>query len=257
MGQRETDRPEEKTLTYKPATWSLVLAIVSSLIIICLFVALAIAATPPTWFGFSVLCSLILFCIIYPLSLLFGIPSIFKIRKSKGQLRGMGLAIGGIVINAATATTIIGVALLIVRPAVHQTICAMNISGIAAALRVYTADHSGRYPPPDKWCDLLVQLDYITELSLRCPADKKERGSYAINPNAGPNSPPDLVLLFETRGGWNRFGGPELLMPEKHRVKGCYICFNDGQRDFVKPEELGKLKWKVEDANSVREGFSK
>jgi len=81
--------------------------------------------------------------------------------------------------------------------------------------------------------------------------DKKERGiiergricHYAINPNVSPYSHSRLVLLFETEGGWNQFGGPEILTFENHKGKGCNILFNDGHVDFVKPKQLGELKW--------------
>lgn len=99
--------------------------------------------------------------------------------------------------------------------------------------------------------------------------------------------PPDVVLLFETNFGkdpsgrqellghrdwyeffsleyqrwgkkhdasdkvyklrWNQFGGPEILTFENHRGKGCNILFNDYHVEFVTPERLGELKWKVEE----------
>jgi len=45
---------------------------------------------------------------------------------------------------------------------------------------------------------------------------------------------------------WNQVGGPEILTTENHGGKGCHISFNDGHVEFVKTEELGQLKWKVE-----------
>jgi len=56
-----------------------------------------------------------------------------------------------------------------------------------------------------------------------------------------------MVLLFETKGGWNQFGGPEILTTENHKGKGCNILFNDGSVEFVKPERLGELKWEAEE----------
>jgi hypothetical protein len=68
------------------------------------------------------------------------------------------------------------------------------------------------------------------------------------------------VLVFETECGkercWNRFGGAEILSFENHHmptilprkdgfyVRGCNVLFNDGTVRFIKPEEVGKLKWK-------------
>ena len=64
-----------------------------------------------------------------------------------------------------------------------------------------------------------------------------------MNPNCHPNSPPDMVLLFETKGGWNQFGGPELLTTENHKGEGCYVLFNDVHVEFIKKEAINELKW--------------
>ena len=76
-----------------------------------------------------------------------------------------------------------------------------------------------------------------------CPLGGKGRCHYAMNPKCWPNSPPDTVLLFETKGGWNQFGGVESLAFENHKGKGCNILFNNGNIVFIKPEEVGNLKW--------------
>jgi hypothetical protein len=121
---------------------------------------------------------------------------------------------------------------------------------------MYMDDNDGRYPTAEKWCDLLK--DYYIEDRLVCPAKggTGERCSYALNPNCEPNSPSDVVLLFETQGGWNQHGGPELLNTENHpdykdwfwgyRVPGCNVMFNDGQVEFVPKDQFTQLKWKAE-----------
>ena len=52
-----------------------------------------------------------------------------------------------------------------------------------------------------------------------------------------------MVLLFETNGGWNQYGGPELLTTENHKGKGCNVLLNFGNVEFVKPTEFEKLNW--------------
>ncbi len=47
---------------------------------------------------------------------------------------------------------------------------------------------------------------------------------------------------------WNQFGGPEILTTENHKGKGCNILFNNGRVEFVKPEQLGELRWEVEES---------
>jgi hypothetical protein len=52
-----------------------------------------------------------------------------------------------------------------------------------------------------------------------------------------------VVLLFETNAGWNQFGGPEILVTERHEPKGCNVLLNDGQIRFVTEDQLSTLKW--------------
>jgi hypothetical protein len=69
---------------------------------------------------------------------------------------------------------------------------------------------------------------------------------FAFNPNAEPNSPGDVVLLFSTKGGWNQFGGPEIFSSDNYKEIGCvggYVLFNNGDVRFVKPSEVSKLNW--------------
>jgi hypothetical protein len=68
---------------------------------------------------------------------------------------------------------------------------------------------------------------------------------YAMNWNWEPNSPPDTVLLFETKPGWNQHGGPELFTLDNHDPKGGCVLLNDGTVRFIRTkEELAQLRWK-------------
>jgi len=98
----------------------------------------------------------------------------------------------------------------------------------------------------NNWCDLLIEYADVPEKAFVCRSAGEARCHYAINPNIKPNSPNDVVLLFETKGGWNLFGGPEILSTENHLGEGCWILFNDGHAKFVKTEQLAELKWDVE-----------
>ena len=125
-----------------------------------------------------------------------------------------------------------------------RLVCANNLRALGRALRIYANDHDDESPTASRWCDLLVQGDYVTEELFVCPSAEPGRSHYAINPNSmGSISPPDMVLLFETGAGWNQFGGPELLAPENHQGKGCHILFHDGHVEFVQNEHLDELRW--------------
>jgi hypothetical protein len=80
--------------------------------------------------------------------------------------------------------------------------------------------------------------------TFRCKADKVGPCSYAMNPDCEPNSPDDVVLLFESKPGWNRFGGAELLNFDNHDGKGCNVLFNDQHVEFIHVEDVNKLRWK-------------
>jgi len=68
---------------------------------------------------------------------------------------------------------------------------------------------------------------------------------FVVNPNCKPKSPPDTVLLFESKVGWNQHGGPELFTFDNHNPKGGCVLFNDGSVRFIRTkEELKKLRWK-------------
>ncbi len=186
----------------------------------------------------------------WPIGLILGIVSLVVIKKSGGLLKGRGFAIVGIVLSSffIYAFTLFVAVLVLVAPKTPKSfICGTNLRGLGLAILIYANDNDDKYPTPDKWCDLLVECTDVPEKGFKCPGNKKERCSYAMNPNCGPNSPNDVVLLFETKGGWNQFGGPEILTIENHKGKGCNVLFNNGRVEFVTPERLGELKWEVEE----------
>ncbi|MHC4721219.1 MAG: hypothetical protein ACYS6I_00775 [Planctomycetota bacterium] len=128
--------------------------------------------------------------------------------------------------------------------------CGLNVGeGFDKWMLIY-AQEFATYPTPNRWCDLLLENTDISAKTFVCRGalleGDKGRCHYAVNPNCEPNSPPDMVLLFETKGGWNQYGGPELLTFDNHGGKGCYVLFNDGHVEFIEPKDVGKLKWKVE-----------
>ncbi len=142
--------------------------------------------------------------------------------------------------------------------------CARNLQDLWCRLSSKTMPHefsacvaSGEgaiaYPPPDEWCDTAV-LPYQTwdrtgtgasVRPLRCPAADEGKCHYAMNPICEPNSPGDMVLLFETKAGWNQHGGAELFTFDNHNPKGGCVLLNDGSVRFIRTEqELHALRWR-------------
>jgi prepilin-type processing-associated H-X9-DG protein len=128
----------------------------------------------------------------------------------------------------------------------YNMTCGSNLCGLGKALTLYAEEH-GVYPKPDKWCDALLQGKYADEKMFKCPGNKKARCSYSINPNCEPNSEPNIVLVFESKGGWNSFGGPELFTTKYHKNEGCNILYNDGHVKFESTDPNGhfnlELNW--------------
>lgn len=131
--------------------------------------------------------------------------------------------------------------------------CRAHLKGLGSCLALYAYDYSDVCPPAERWCDAIVDafgsFDSGVENLLRCPRTKIGPCNYAMNPNARPRQASDVVLLFESKPGWNQSGGPELLTTENHQGKGCSVFFTDLHVEFVKTEDLGHLKWTYDDAN--------
>jgi len=135
-----------------------------------------------------------------------------------------------------------------VHPHARRVACVMNLRTLGVALSLYAEEHGGVYPPADKWCDLLT-ANYAQERSFRCPSGGKGRCHYAMNPHVTSQSDPNVVLLFESAGGWNQSGGPELLTTEHHEGKYCNVLFVDDHVEHVKTEGIPRLRWEGEKEN--------
>ena len=62
-----------------------------------------------------------------------------------------------------------------------------------------------------------------------------------------------MVLLFETKAGWNQHGGPELFTFDNHDPHGGLVVLNDGTVKFIRTEEeLKQLRWNVRDISLLR-----
>jgi hypothetical protein len=143
--------------------------------------------------------------------------------------------------------------------------CAANLKNLWYRFRFYNQGEALRrndssirsqplYPTPNVWCDDILRpypaLNSFAAVRrnaelLVCPSAGEGKNHYAMNPNCKTNSPPDVVLLFETKAGWNQNGGPELFTFDNHDPKGGCVLLNDGTVKFIRTkEELQQLRWK-------------
>ncbi len=128
--------------------------------------------------------------------------------------------------------------------------CGSNMGTLYTSGPLYQRKVS-TYPEPAEWCDAVMKgrKHYLSEERMtghfKCPVAGEGQCHYAMNPNCKPDSPPDTVLLFETKSGWNQHGGPELFSFDNHDPKGGCVLLNDGTVKFIRTkEELQELRWK-------------
>ena len=220
--------------------------------------------------------------ILATIAIVSSVVGLVNIKLKKGAVKGTGKAVAGLICSLSFIAifVILPYAITYPRFLACKITCGQQLERLGKAMAIYSETNNGKYPAASKWCDLLIEQTDVRGFLFVCKGAREERyhhtinqedepnspwhqifsyrdpngqryyvkrGYYAFNPNTEPNSPDDVVLLFETKGGWNQFGGPELLTTEHHRGKGSNVLFNDGDAEFVKSRDLEKLKWKAEE----------
>lgn len=209
-----------------------------------------------------------------------GLKGLFRIGVRQGQAFMRTLSV---MLSVPLVLALAVPALWAQRGALQKEICAVNIQLLGAGLKVYAEYHKGEYPPVETWADTIKWFDPPPERAFRCPAGAEGRCHYAINPYAARpleefkeyfveslkhvrERPEEfkrafrirmqkeveaqkLVLLFETKGGWNQFGTAEMLSFENHKGKGAHVMLANGELKFIAPEEAEKLKWRLQANN--------
>lgn len=129
----------------------------------------------------------------------------------------------------------------------YRIVCGSQLKNLGVAIEFYKLENEGRYPEMSSWCDVLISDCNVDEIQFICKAAVQagDEGPchYAMNPNCRPDSPDDVVLLFESNGGWNLYGGPELLTLDHHDGKGCNVLFANGRVEWIKAEDVANLRW--------------
>ncbi|HEX4350067.1 MAG TPA: DUF4190 domain-containing protein, partial [Verrucomicrobiae bacterium] len=185
--------------------------------------------------------------------LILGIIAMVKVGNSRGELRGKGLALAGVIMSGVFLLMIpISAAMLLPALAAakikaQEINCMNNEKQLALAVRVYSGSNPNHFPPSATWCDA-IEKSVGSGKTFKCPAgNDSSRCDYAFNAKLdGVNDQnmvnPQTVMIFESDAGWNAHGGPELLASNRHNKKSI-VAFADGSVRIVRETELSTLRW--------------
>ncbi len=189
--------------------------------------------------------------------LVMGILGYRQTRRTAQALKGAGLAIAGMALSGlALLLVLLGVGAILIFAARERALeagraaaadCPDNLRQVANALLQYTIDWDGQFPV-DAWCDGVQP--YVRGNSVfMCPEAAEERCGYVFNAAlrgksvASVAQPPETVLVFDGRGGWNAVGGAEAA--EARHEGGCNVAFVDGHVVLEQKAELQRLVWQA------------
>jgi prepilin-type processing-associated H-X9-DG protein len=127
--------------------------------------------------------------------------------------------------------------------------CINNVKQIALAVKMYQTDNNDIMPSATNWCADVQQYTGSTMI-FECPSgDENGDRHYAFNAKLSHLSDTNLqnsamtVMIFESDGGWNTYGGRELLTTNARHGKSVVVGFVDGHVELVSPARLQQLKW--------------
>ncbi len=188
--------------------------------------------------------------------LICGIVALVKVKNSGGRLGGGGFALAGTIVSGIFLLMIPVLAAMMLpalasaKSKAQEVNCMNNEKQLALAVILYSNDNTNHMPPAATWCDAIkpsIQSDMI----FRCvAADPSNRCDYAFNSKLNGlglgKINPQTVMIFESDGGWNANGGPELLpaKPRHQRPRAVYVvAFVDGHVEAVNQSRLNTLRW--------------
>jgi len=125
--------------------------------------------------------------------------------------------------------------------------CLNNEKQLAIAVRIFTARHNNHLPPAATWCDA-IKSELDSDRVFRCVAStRSHRCDYAFNSKLSGADVTRVnyqtVMLFESEGGWNARGGPELLLGQPRHARVINVAFADGSVQQISPTQFSALRW--------------
>jgi hypothetical protein len=187
--------------------------------------------------------------------LILGIIAMVKVKNSGGQLTGNGLALAGVIVSGIflfmipllVLPAMLLPALAAAKQKAQEISCVNNEKQLALAIRIYSSDNKDQFPPDATWCDAINQA-VGSEKVFKCnAANSSSRCDYAFNAKLSGldinKVNPQTVLIFESDGGWNANGGPELMISKSRHARMFVVAFADGSVQQLRESQLGTLRW--------------
>lgn len=145
------------------------------------------------------------------ISLAFFIFSFFKTNTSKVMSEAIEVLLSNSFFFGISLVFILSTVLNIRQATSHIILvtnqkieCSAKLEKLGKILMFYAKQNHYHYPPPDKWCDVLLKNTKVTETDFLCPGATEINGHYAINPNAEPISRYDDFDSFLDSLGINK-----------------------------------------------------
>ena len=129
-----------------------------------------------------------------------------------------------------------------------QSIGSVNqVKQLGLAARLYAGDHKDKFPNGQTWGDDLKEYVGNTKV-YKAPNDSGPgQCSYAYNEKLSGRDvskvDPQTVLFFESDGGWNQSGGPDLLLAQPRSAEAYVIGLADGSVQQIAAPRLRSLRW--------------
>ncbi len=185
--------------------------------------------------------------------LILGIIALVKVKQSRNALGVNGIALAGVIVSAIFVIMIpIFAAMLLpalaaAKQKAHTINCVNNEKQLAIAVRMYSNDNKDQFPPAATWCDV-IKVNVGSEKVFLCvAANSSRRCDYAFNAKLGgldeSKIAPDTVMIFESDGGWNANGGPELMIGKPRHARLFVVAFADGSVRQLRESQLNSLRW--------------
>jgi hypothetical protein len=190
-----------------------------------------------------------------PVGFVLGIIALVKIRNSGGRLGGAGLAIASICLSGFFLVMIPFEAAMLLpalaagRMKAQGVECAVNARTLTKGITIYSNEHGGQLPDPAAWCDAILPSVGGSPAVFQCPDAQSLKSGYAFNSRlkgiklSDVRSPHSTVLLFESDGGWNASGGPEMMLQIPRHRMGIVVAFCDGNIQWIRGAALAGLRW--------------